>query len=187
MAFKMKDTTLYKRTPSKNGSTFMHTAKFGSNTTMGEMEAVKKHNKRHQGGETHAPGKYPTGKYKDSVINKGEWSAKKEGGEGGPKKYKKAKPATKKHHAMKKHEPAHKKHHAMKKHKPAHKKVGDAGKADKFTEGTIPSHVKKAFPNLTQAEFDKDKQGYNKKALAKLKAGDKPMTKYGKGPKKYKK
>ena len=179
MAFKMKDTGLYKRTASKNGSTFMHTAKFGQNTSVGEMEAVKKHNKRHQGGETHAPGG-KTGKYKDSVINKGEWSAKKEGGEGGPKKYKK-KPVAKKHHAMKKHEPAHKKHHAMKKHEPAHKK------RDKFTEGTIPAHVKKQFPNLTVEEFNKDKQGYNKKAIAKAKAGEKPMTKYGKGPKKYKK
>ena len=170
MAFKMKDTGLYKRVAGKNGAkAFMHTAKFGANTSVGEMEAVKKHNKRHQGGETHAPGN-KTGKYKDSVINKGEWSAKKEGGEGGPKKYKKAKPVAKKHHG------------SMKKHKPAHMK------RDKFTEGTIPSHVKKAFPNLTQAEFDKDKQGYNKKAMAKLKAGsDKPMTKYGKGPKKYKK
>ena len=106
MAFKMKDTGLYKRTASKNGSTFMHTAKFGQNTSIGEIEAVKKHNKRHQAGETHAPGGR-TGKYKDSVINKGEWSAKKEGGEGGPKKYKKAKPALKAHHAMKKHKPGH--------------------------------------------------------------------------------
>ena len=163
MAFKMKDTGLYKRVAGKNGAkAFMHTAKFGANTSVGEMEAVKKHNKRHQGGETHAPGN-KTGKYKDSVINKGEWSAKKEGGEGGPKKYKKAKPVAKKH------EPAHK-------------------KREKFTKGTIPSHVKKAFPNLTQEQFDKDKQGYNQKAMAKLKAGsDKPMTKHGKGPKKYKK
>ena len=158
MAFKMRDTGLYKRTASKNGSTFMHTAKFGSNTSPGEVAAVDKHNKRHKSGETHAPGN-KTGKYKDSVINKGEWSAKKEGGEGGPKKYKKAKPAAKKHHAMKKHEPAHK-------------------KRDKFTEGTIPAHVKKAFPNLTVEAFNKDKEGYNKKAMAKLKAGDKPMTKY---------
>ena len=62
----------------------------------------------------------------------------------------------------------------MKKHKPAHMK------RDKFTEGTIPAHVKKAFPNLTVEEFNKDKQGYNKKAIAKAKAGDKPMTKYKK-------
>jgi hypothetical protein len=161
MAFKMNGTGLYKRTAGKNGAkAFMHTAKFGVNTSPGEIAAVDKHNKRHKGGETHAPGN-KTGKFKDSVINKGEWSAKKEGGEGGPKKYKKAKPVA--------------------------KKVGDTGKSDKFTEGTIPVHVKKAFPNLTQAEFNKDKQGYNKKAMAKLKAGDKPMAKHGKGPKKYKK
>ena len=157
MAFKMKDTGLYKRSASKNGSTFMHTAKFGSQTSTFEMDAVKKHNKRHQGGETHTPGKSPR---KDSYANVGEWSAKKEGGEGGPKKYK-SKPVAKKA------KPALKNHHAMK-------------KRDKFTKGTIPAHVKKVFPNLTQAEFDKDKQGYNKKAMAKLKAGDKPMTKYKK-------
>ena len=165
MAFKMNGTSLYKRTASKNGGTFMHTAKFGQNTSVGEMEAVKKHNKRHQGGETHAAGN-KTGKYKDSVINKGEWSAKKEGGEGGPKKYKKAKPVAKKHHGG-----------AMKK-----------SNRDKFTKGTIPAHVKKAFPNLTQAEFDKDKQGYNKKAMAKLKAGDSkpPMAKHSKGDPSFK-
>lgn len=104
MAFKMKDTGLYKRTASKNGSTFMHTAKFGSQTSTFEMDAVKKHNKRHQGGETHTPGDSPR---KDSYANVGEWSAKKKGGEGGPKKYKKAKPALKAHHAMKKHKPGH--------------------------------------------------------------------------------
>jgi hypothetical protein len=159
MAFKMKGTGLYARTASKNGGSFKHTAKFGSNTTMGEMAMVEDHNKRHQKGDTHSPNpkpSYKTGISKDSVRNVGEWSAKKEGGEGAPKKYKKAKPVAKKH-------------------KPAHKKVGD-----KFTEGTIPSHVKKAFPNLTLAEFNKDKQGYNKKAIAKAKAGDKPMTKYKK-------
>ena len=147
MAFKLKGTGLYKYTAGKNGGSFKHTAKFSSPTSVGEMEAVKKHNKRHQGGETHADGG-KTGKYKDSVINKGEWSAKKEGGD---------KPVAKKH-------------------KPAHKKAG----RDKFTEGTIPSHVKKAFPNLTLEAFNKDKQGYNKKAMAKLKAGSdsKPMTKY---------
>lgn len=167
MAFKMKDTGLYKRSASKNGSTFMHTAKFGSNTSMGEIAMVDEHNTRHKKGDTHTPNpkpSYKTGISKDSVRNVGEWTAKKEGGE---------KPVAKKY----------------KKAKPVAKKVGDAGKKSKFTEGTIPAHVKKAFPNLTQAEFDKDKQGYNKKAMAKLKAGsDKPlMTKYGKGPKKHKK
>jgi len=71
--------------------------------------------------------------------------------------------------------------------KPVAKKVGDTGKAEKFTKGSIPAHVRKAFPNLTLEEFNKDKQGYNNKAIAKLKAGDKPMAKHGKGPKKYKK
>ena len=162
MAFKMNGTGLYNRTAKKNGNTFKHTASFGANTTQGEVSLVDKHNKRHKAGETHTPNpkpSYKTGISKDSYRNVGEWTAKKEGGEGAPKKYKKAKPVAKKH-------------------KPAHKKVGDAGKAEKFTEGTIPSHVKKAFPNLTLAEFNKDKQGYNKKAIAKAKAGDKPMTKY---------
>ena len=178
MAFKMKDTGLYKRTASKNGSTFMHTAKFGANTSVGEMEAVKKHNKRHQAGETHAPGKYPTGKYKDSVINKGEWSAKKEGGEGGPKKYKKAKPvakkykkaepAAKKHHAMKKHEPAHKKHHAMKKHEPGH--------GGNSTVAQLEKELKKAMAEGNDRKVNE----IRKKLMAMYKAQKG-------GPKKYKK
>ena len=169
MAFKMKDTSLYKRVTGKNGSTFMHTAKFGANTSVGEMEAVKKHNKRHQGGETHAPGKYPTGKYKDSVINKGEWSAKKEGGEGGPKKYKK-KPVAKKHHAMKKHDPAHKKHHAMKKHEPGHGGGDDAKVAQ----------LKKELQKAMKEGNDRKITEIRKKLMAMYKAETG-------GPKKYKK
>jgi len=155
MAFKLKGTGLYKYTAGKNGGSFKHTAKFGETTSINEMDAVEKHNKRHQKGDTHAPGTY-SGR-KDFHGNAGEWNAKKEGGD---------KPVAKKHHS------------GMKKHKPAHKKAG----RDKFTEGTIPAHVKKAFPNLTLEAFNKDKQGYNKKATAKLKAGNsKPaMTKYKK-------
>ena len=59
------------------------------------------------------------------------------------------------------------------------KKV-DKNKGGMFTEGTIPSHIKKAFPNLTLEQFNKDKMGYHRKAEAKLKAGEG-------GPKKYKK
>ena len=160
MAFKMKDTGLYKRTVSKNGNTFKHTAKFGSNTSFSEIDKVDAHNKKHKAGGKHTPN--PDIRNKDSWMNVGEWTSEKKGGEGAPKKYKKAKPVAKKHHG------------SMKKHKPAHMK------RDKFTEGTIPAHVKKAFPNLTVEEFNKDKQGYNKKAIAKAKAGEG-------GPKKYKK
>lgn len=180
MAFKMKDTGLYKRTASKNGSTFMHTAKFGQETSIGEIEAVKKHNKRHQRGETHAPGN-KTGKYKDSIINAGEWSAKKEGGEGGPKKYKK-KPVAKKHHAMKKHEPAHKKHHAMKKHKPGHDEKGDSGMTK---DQMLVKELNKAIK-----EGNDRKVNEIRRKLVKMyegETGDKAFQKADKAYKKYKK
>jgi hypothetical protein len=141
MAFKLRGTGLYKRTASKNGNVFKHTAKFGANTSFSEIDKVDAHNKKHKAGGKHTPN--PDIRNKDSWMNVGEWTSEKEGGDA---------------------------------KKPAMKKAG----RDKFTEGTIPAHVKKAFPNLTQAEFDKDRQGYNKKAMAKLKAGEG-------GPKKYKK
>lgn len=143
MAFKLKGTGLYKRTAGKNGSSFMHTAKFGANTSFSEIDKVDAHNKKHKSGGKHTPN--PDIRNKDSWMNVGEWTSEKEGGDA----------------------------------KKPMKKV-DKNKGGMFTEGTIPSHIKKAFPNLTLEQFNKDKMGYHRKAEAKLKAGEG-------GPKKYKK
>ena len=127
MAFKLKGTGLYKYTAGKNGGSFKHTAKFGERTSINEMDAVEKHNKRHQKGDTHAEGTY-SGR-KDFHGNAGEWNAKKEGGDKPvAKKYKKAKPVAKKH------EPGHGGNSTVEQLKKELKKAMEEGNDRKITE-----------------------------------------------------